>query len=113
MLRREPIPCGPSLRRPRPSETRLKDASITAIATVVVGTLALAGTAATGWFGFASKDEELAQARAEGAAPRAPASRALTAVGADEVVAAPLGDGAPFTPAHGIGGIKKTIEDAL
>jgi hypothetical protein len=39
--------------------TRLKDASITAIATVVVGALTLAGALATGWFGFASKDEEL------------------------------------------------------
>jgi hypothetical protein len=38
---------------------RLKDASITAIATVLVGALTLAGAVATGWFGFASKDEEL------------------------------------------------------
>jgi hypothetical protein len=38
---------------------RLKDASITAVATVVVGALTLAGAVATGWFGFASKDEEL------------------------------------------------------
>jgi hypothetical protein len=39
--------------------TRLRDASINAVATVVVGALALAGAVATGLFGLASKDEEL------------------------------------------------------
>jgi hypothetical protein len=38
---------------------RLKDASVTAIATVVVGALTLAGAIATGWFGFASQDHAL------------------------------------------------------
>jgi hypothetical protein len=40
--------------------TKLKDFSITAaMATVIVGVLTLISTAATSWFGFASKDEEL------------------------------------------------------
>ena len=38
---------------------KLKDASITAIATVAVGALALMGALATGWFSLASKDQEL------------------------------------------------------
>jgi hypothetical protein len=38
---------------------RVRDVTINAIATVVVAGLALAGAVATGWFGFASKDQEL------------------------------------------------------
>jgi hypothetical protein len=39
--------------------TKLKDASVTALATVIVGALTLAGAVATGWLTFAGKDEEL------------------------------------------------------
>lgn len=39
--------------------TRLRDTSVTAIATVIGAVLALVGVYLTGWFAYASKDEEL------------------------------------------------------
>jgi hypothetical protein len=45
--------------------TRLRDASINAVATVTVAAIALAAAVATGWFGLASKDQELKVHRVE------------------------------------------------
>jgi hypothetical protein len=40
-------------------KTRFRDVSLTAIATILGALLALVGVYTTGWFNFASKDEEL------------------------------------------------------
>jgi hypothetical protein len=40
-------------------QTRLRDVSVSAIATVIGAALALGGVYLTGWFTYASKDEEL------------------------------------------------------
>jgi hypothetical protein len=40
-------------------QSRLRDASVSAIATVIGAVLALVGVYLTGWFTYASKDEEL------------------------------------------------------
>jgi len=40
-------------------QTRVRDVSVTAIATILGAILALVGVYVTGWFNYASKDEEL------------------------------------------------------